>query len=124
MTQSLEDYLEAIYVISLDKKVARVKDVSNKLDVKMPSVISALRELKDLNYLLQERYGYIILTDEGVSKARVILKKHRMLKDFLVRTLGVSDICAEADACRMEHFLTDETLKKIEHFMINTGVLN
>jgi DtxR family Mn-dependent transcriptional regulator len=124
MTQSLEDYLEAIYVISLDKKVARVKDISIKLDVKMPSVINALRELKDLNYLLQERYGYIILTDKGIKMARLILKKHKMLKDFLVRVLGVSEVNAEADACRMEHFLTDETLARIENFMYPVNSLN
>jgi DtxR family transcriptional regulator, Mn-dependent transcriptional regulator len=117
MTQSLEDYLEAIYMISLDRKAVRVKDISEKLAVKNPSVINAVHELKGFGYLEQEHYGYIELTGEGIKQAKVILKKHTMLKSFLIGVLGVSDKSAEADACRMEHFLTDETLKKIESFM-------
>lgn len=117
MTQSLEDYLETIYVISLEKKVARVKDISEKMDVKKPSVINALKELENLAYLNHERYGYIELTDTGINKAESIFKKHNMLKEFLQRVIGVSVKSAETDACRMEHFLTEETLNKIEFFM-------
>ena len=117
MTQSLEDYLEAVYMISLQKRVIRVKDISEKLSVKKPSVVNALKELEHLNYLSHEKYGYIDLTQEGELQAKSILKKHTMLKDFLEKTIGVSEKAAEADACRMEHFLSEETLLKIELFM-------
>ena len=99
MTQSLEDYLEAVYMISLQKRVIRVKDISEKLSVKKPSVVNALKELEHLNYLSHEKYGYIDLTQEGELQAKSILKKHTMLKDFLEKTIGVSEKAAEADAC-------------------------
>jgi DtxR family transcriptional regulator, Mn-dependent transcriptional regulator len=116
MTQSLEDYLEAIYLVTLDRKVARVKDISDRLSVKKPSVINAIRELKSLDYLSQERYGYIEMTGKGLKQAGLIFKKHSMLKEFLMEVIGVSEKTAENDACGMEHILSGETLLKIERF--------
>lgn len=119
MTQSLEDYLETIYLIGLDKKVVRVKDISEKLAVKKPSVIKALRELSTREYIEHERYGYIELTQTGLKEAKIILEKHRMLKSFLINYLGVPETIAEKDACCMEHILSPETLSGIEHAMKN-----
>lgn len=116
MTQSLEDYLETIYLISRDKNFTRVKDISGRLSVKMPSVITAVRELKNLGYLSQEKYGYVEMTDKGRQAAERIFKKHSVLKDFLTRVVGVSDAAAEKDACAMEHILSEETLRKIGKF--------
>ncbi|MEJ5285367.1 MAG: metal-dependent transcriptional regulator [Brevinematales bacterium] len=117
MTQSLEDYLEAIYLLCLDKKVARIKDISEKMSVSKPSVIQAIKELKNADFLVQEPYGYIELTVKGTEKAKEILKKHNILKEFLVRIIGVSLENAEKDACKIEHIISDETFSKIIRFM-------
>ncbi|MCX7821285.1 MAG: metal-dependent transcriptional regulator [Brevinematales bacterium] len=117
MTQSLEDYLEAIYILCLDKKVARIKDISEKLAVSKPSVIQAIKELKNENLLIQEPYGYIELTSSGLEKAKQILKKHNILKKFLEEILGVSTENAEKDACKIEHIISEETFTKIIKFM-------
>ncbi len=117
MTQSLEDYLEAIYLLCLDKKVARIKDISEKMSVSKPSVIQAIKELKNADFLVQEPYGYIELTLKGTEKAKEILKKHNILKEFLVRIIGVSLENAEKDACKIEHIISDETFSKIVRFM-------
>ncbi len=117
MTQSLEDYLEAIYLLCLDKKVARIKDISEKMSVSKPSVIQAIKELKNADFLVQEPYGYIELTVKGTEKAKEILKKHNILKEFLVKIIGVSLENAEKDACKIEHIISDETFSKIIKFM-------
>lgn len=117
MTQSLEDYLEAIYLLCLDKKVARIKDISEKMSVSKPSVIQAIKELKNADFLVQEPYGYIELTVKGTEKAKEILKKHNILKEFLVKIIGVSSENAEKDACKIEHIISDETFSKIIRFM-------
>jgi DtxR family transcriptional regulator, Mn-dependent transcriptional regulator len=117
MTQSLEDYLETIYILIKDKKVARVKEISEHLNVKKPSVINALKELESRKYISHEKYGYIELTDDGRSEAVCIFDKHKMLKKFLIDVIGVSDAIAEKDACAIEHCLNQETLDKIEKFM-------
>jgi len=112
MTQSLEDYLEAVYLLSSEGKPAQVRDVARRLGVKMPSVVKALHELKDLKLVIQEPYSPIELTVKGKRVARLVLNRHTLLRDFLLK-LGVSGANADRDACLMEHILSAETLDKI-----------
>ena len=116
MTKSLEDYLETIYVLIRDNKTARVRDVASMLDVKMPSVIKAVQELKSLGYVEQEPYGDIRLTSSGESAANGILARHNLLTAFLAK-LGVSAENAEKDACLMEHILSAETIDRIRAYV-------
>ncbi len=116
MTQSLEDYLEAIYVlIKTEGKTACVRDVAKLLDVKMPSVVKAIHELKKLELVNQEPYGEIELTAKGRRVAKLVLNRHTLLRNFLMK-LGVSRKIADKDACLMEHILSAETLDKIRTY--------
>jgi len=115
MTQSLEDYIETVYVLVNDKGAASVRDVARMLDVKMPSVVKAIRELKGLDLVTQEPYSTIELTTKGRRVAKSILGRHTLLRSFLMK-LGVSRKAADVDACRMEHILSAETLDKIRTF--------
>lgn len=112
MTQSLEDYLEAIYLLIKDTGSACVRDVARSLGVKMPSVVKALHELKSLELVNQEPYSSIELTKKGERLAKSVLARHELIKSFLV-SLGVNPGTADEDACRMEHILSAETLDKI-----------
>jgi len=117
MTKSIEDCLELIYIIALEKKSIRVKELSIRLKITKPSIVSTLKELKNANLISQEKYGYIELTEDGLIEAKKILNKHNIIKKFLIDTLKVSEDNAEKDACQMEHFLSNETLSKIEEFI-------
>ena len=116
LSQSLEDYLEMVYMLRMDGGVARVKDIAAALSVKMPSVAKAILELKKLGLVTQEPYAGVELTKAGETAAANVLNRHILLKGFLVR-LGVSEAAADKDACSMEHILSAETLSKIEAFM-------
>lgn len=118
MTQSLEDYLEAIYVLISDGKPAQVRDVAKLLDVKMPSVVKAIHELKKTDLVRQEPYGPIELTDKGARLAKHVLARHTLIRSFLIQ-LGVSEKNADKDACLMEHILSAETLDKIRIYTEN-----
>lgn len=111
MTQSLEDYLEAVYMLS-EKGPAQVRDVAKTLGVKMPSVVKAIHELKKLELVTQEPYGPILLTEKGARLAKHVLDRHTLIREFLMK-LGVSMKNADKDACLMEHILSAETLDKI-----------
>lgn len=115
MTQSLEDYIETIYILTQSKSGAYVHDVAEKLNVKMPSVVKAIRELKDLGLVTQEPYEAIELTRKGAHVAKLVLNRHLLLRKFLIK-IGVSEKTADQDACRMEHILSAETLEQIRHF--------
>ena len=115
MTQSLEDYLETIYILVKEGKGACVRDVAMHLDVKMPSVVKAIHELKKLELVTQEPYSSIELTAKGRRVANMVLNRHTLLRSFLIK-LGVSRRIADKDACQMEHILSAETLDKIRDF--------
>ena len=112
MTQSLEDYLEAIYMRIAEGRPAQVRDVARMLSVKMPSVVKAVRELKKLELVTQEPYAAIELTPKGERLARHVLGRHTLIRAFLMK-LGVTRKNADRDACLMEHILSAETLDKI-----------
>ncbi len=112
MTQSLEDYLEAIYILIKDGTGACVRDVAKVLNVKMPSVVKAIHELKKLDLVTQEPYAEIKLTSKGQRVAKLVLNRHTLLRKFLMK-LGVTRKTADKDACLMEHILSAETLDKI-----------
>ena len=120
MTQSLEDYLEAIYMCVLEGRPAQVSDVANLLNVTMPSVVKAIRELKKLGLATQEPYSAIELTAKGTRVAKRVLGRHTLIRSFLVK-LGVSDRNADRDACLMEHILSAETLDKIRNYTEKEG---
>ncbi len=111
MTKSLEDYLEAIHRQIQETGSARVVDVAKTLGVKMPSVNNAVKELTKLGFIEYERYHHIKMTVDGVRRAATIYKRHTMLKSFLL-FIGVSENNAEADACAMEHILSNETVER------------
>lgn len=115
MTQSLEDYIETVYILALEKKSACVRDVAKSLGVKMPSVVKAVHELKKMELVDQEPYGEIQLTAKGKRVARTVLSRHTLLRAFLEK-LGVSKKTADKDACLMEHILSAETIDKIKTF--------
>jgi DtxR family Mn-dependent transcriptional regulator len=112
MTQSLEDYIEAIYLLIADGGQAQVRDVARLLSVKMPSVVKAIHELKKLGLATQKPYANIELTEKGRKAAELVRSRHMLLKSFLMK-LGVGEDTADKDACMMEHILSAETLEKI-----------
>ena len=116
MTKSLEDYIEAIYVLIKNKGAARVRDVAADLHVKMPSLVKAMAELKKLDLVTQEPYGDIELTAKGRKVATGVVTRHTILKAFLLR-LGVSEKVADNDACLMEHILSAQTMDRIRDFL-------
>ncbi len=113
LSGSLEDYLEAIFKTAIEKKIVRVKDITKLLNVKTSSAIKAIKILETNGFLVHEHYGYIDLTEKGLTEGKVIYAKHTTLRFFLTTILGVSDDIAEHDACLIEHCLSEETYVKI-----------
>jgi DtxR family Mn-dependent transcriptional regulator len=117
LSQSLEDYLESIYMISQTQETVRVKDLVKRLKVRSASVIGAVRKLEDKGFVEHEHYGHIELTEMGKAEALKIYEKHRTLTRFLREILGVDDDTAEKDACMIEHYISDITYEKIIDFI-------
>ncbi|MDR1637862.1 MAG: metal-dependent transcriptional regulator [Treponema sp.] len=113
MTQSLEDYLEMVSFLA-DEGEVRITDIAARLGVSKPSVLTALRTLEERGLLEHERYRTVSLTRKGAVQAAEIRDRHSFLTSFLRDVVGVNAEVAEKDACKMEHLLSEETLKKMK----------
>lgn len=113
----MEDYLEAIYHLEQERRIARVRDIAEKLGVTMSSVISALKTLGARGLIQYDPHHYIMLTKQGEERARQIVRKHDILKRFLVSFLQIEEVAAEDNACRIEHHLDPEVIDKLVRFL-------
>ena len=115
--ESGQMYLENILVLQKQNGVVRAVDVANRTGYSKPSVSRALGILKQEGLLnVEEKSGNILLTEEGRVLAEKVLERHHILMRFLTQ-LGVSESTADADACKIEHIITDETLECIRTFL-------
>jgi len=117
LTPVMEDYLEAIYDLSQDKKVIRIRDIAKRMDVKMPTVSSMLRTLSSKGLVHYEKHEYVELTDNGTTVGKNMRHRHDILRQFLTDILKIDFETANEDACKMEHALSDITLECLTDFM-------
>jgi len=117
LSESLEDYLEVILKLEQAQKVARAKDIAEKMNVQRGSVTGALKNLKEKKLINYEPYSFITLTPKGKKLAREITRRHSVLKDFLFNVLQIDTETAEATACRMEHAIDKKTLERLVCFI-------
>ena len=118
LQESGEMYLEAIYVLSKAQTMVRSIDVSEYLGYSKPSVSRAVGLLKTGGYITVENDGGLVLTDSAREIAEKIFERHTLLTRLLVR-MGVSQEVAAADACRLEHAISDESFLAIKEFTKN-----
>ena len=105
-----EDYLEAVLVLQKQKGMVRSVDVARHMDVSKPSVCHAVATLKDGGFLTMDDGFFLHLTNIGREVAEQIYEKHRFFTERLIAA-GVDPETAEADACRIEHVISDESFQ-------------
>lgn len=113
LLESGEMYLETILVLSKTKDLVRAIDIVEYMGFSKPSVSIAMSKLKEGGYILINPDGHISLTSDGLSLAEKIYDRHTTLTDFLVQ-LGVDKDTAAADACKIEHDISDESFEAIK----------
>ena len=103
-----EDYLEAMLMMQKKYGYIRSIDVAEKLGVTKPSVTYATKRLRENGYITMDRDGLIKLTESGMAIAEQMLDRHNTLTGFLM-AIGIDAETAEADACKMEHDISQKT---------------
>jgi DtxR family transcriptional regulator, Mn-dependent transcriptional regulator len=117
LSPRLEDYLEALTVLSKDTQVVRVKELSDYLSVARPTANAAVKALVKYGLVKHQRYSYIVLTDTGKTLGNEILAKHSLLVHFLKDILGIDNDISEKDACEIEHCLSDVSIDRMIRFI-------
>ena len=116
LSSKMEDYLETILILQKETGVARVGEIAKNLNVKSPSVNSAIKSLTEDGLVIHEKYGYVRLTKEGDRKASEVKSKHDILFRFLTEFLMLEPEKAGKEACCIEHAISNETFRRLTKF--------
>ncbi|MDO5156278.1 MAG: metal-dependent transcriptional regulator [Eubacteriales bacterium] len=112
-TESVEDYLETILILSKSLEYVRSIDIASALGYKKSSVSVAMKNLRERNFIVVDDHGYISLTKSGLDLATTVYERHEWFTKWLI-SLGVDEITASEDACKMEHSLSKESFEAIK----------
>lgn len=116
LQESGEMYLETIYVLSLTSSAVRSIDVAEYMGFSKPSVSRAIGLLKSEGLVKIDKDGYLKLTEAGTILSKRIYERHTVLSKLFLQ-LGVEEKIASEDACRIEHYISDETFSAIKKHM-------
>ncbi len=117
LSASLEDYLEVIFHLVAEKPAARARDIAKRLKVGRSSVTGALHALAEKKLVNYSPYEVITLTRKGEAAAREVVRRHEVLRDFLVNLLSIDGRVADKAACQMEHVITPSILERLIQFV-------
>lgn len=113
LKESGEMYLESIYLLIKKNSNVRSVDVATFLGYSKPSVSRAVGVLKSAGLIFVTEEGYIRLTDNGQKVAEQMYERHTLLTELFIR-LGVPEEIASADACKIEHVISDTTFQALK----------
>ena len=112
-TASGEDYLEAILVLQKKMGMVRSIDLARHMGFSKPSISHAVGVLKNGGFLTMDKDHFLHLTDVGREVAEKIFERHCFFTEQLIAA-GVDPKTAEADACRIEHIISDESFSRLK----------
>lgn len=115
--ESGENYLETILILKNKKGSVRSIDVANELDYTKASISRAMSILKRAGLITMEDSGCIHLTESGHQRANQIYERHRLIAEYLRKALQIEADTASADACRIEHVISQESFDRIKEWV-------
>ena len=113
LTSSLENYLKAVFTLQQAYKRVRCSDIAERMDVTLPSVSRAVKELEKMGHVSRDEDGSVTLTPSGERIAAEIYERHRFFTRRLIAA-GVDPETAAKEACNMEHGLSEESFQKLK----------
>lgn len=122
LTQSVEDYLKAIYRLSPEGRPASTSDIAHLLELSAPSVTGMVKRLSEQGLLEHVPYRGVQLTDEGRRAALRMVRRHRLIEAYLVEFLGYSWDTVHAEAERLEHAVSDTMVERMASALGNPAV--
>ena len=108
-----EDYLEAVLILQKKQGMVRSVDLARHMGFSKPSISHAVGVLKNGGFLTVDDDGFLHLTVIGREIAEKIYERHLFFMEQLIAA-GVDPKTAEADACRIEHIISDESFDRLK----------
>ena len=116
-TSTEENYLKALYHLCNEDKKVTVNDLSKFLDLKMPSINNMMKKFHDKNWVFQESYKPMIVTEKGMKQAALIVRKHRLTEMFLVEKMNFGWENVHEIAEQLEHLQSEIFFEKMDEIL-------
>lgn len=117
--EAAENYLETIYILSKKLDKVRSIDIVNDLNYSKPTISVMMKQFRENGFINMDRGGYITLTEKGLKIAKKMYERHEVIASIFM-ALGVNEVTAYEDACKIEHDLSEETFQRFkEHYLNN-----
>ncbi len=113
--KSSEDYLECILLLSRESEYVHRVDVARRVGVSQPAVQKAVKILQSAGYIECDGM-HIYLTKSGEQYATDVYERHCVIRTFLTLH-GVNEIDANADACELEHSVSEATFNMMKNYV-------
>ncbi len=117
LSHSVAHYLMAINRLREDQGYARATDVANMLSISRGAASLALSQLREKGLVEEDTKRFLSLTHEGDTLAHKVEHNFVLLTRFFEDVLGVSPEFARADACKMEHLLSEQSSRALVQFL-------
>ncbi|CAB1248155.1 metal-dependent transcriptional regulator [Clostridium sp. MT-14] len=115
LTASMEDYLEMTYRLAYKEGFTRIHELAKALNVQPPSATKMIQKLAELKFIKYEKYGIIILTEEGKNMGQYLLNRHNIVESFL-KVIGISENVLEQTE-KVEHTINNQTIMHLKDFI-------
>ena len=116
LTSSMENYLKAVFTLRQARKRVRCIDIAERMNVTLPSVSRAVKELEKMGHVSRDEDGSVTLTPSGERIAAEIYERHRFFTQRLIAA-GVDPETAAKEACHMEHGVSENSFEKLKQSM-------
>ncbi len=119
LSQSIEDYLKAIYILNTEGDGATTKNIANNLEVSSASVTNMIKKLDQSGLVEYTSYKGVVLTEAGKKIALEILRHHRLLELYLKEVMGYSWADVHDEAEKLEHHISEQFEDRIAEILKN-----
>ena len=107
----IDDALEQLWLLHEENKLDRVHAMQGPL--MKEEMISHLRSIR----MIQTENGSISFTSTGETRARDIIRRHRLGECLFAQTFGLSTREASDEACQLEHIISQDVAERICSFL-------
>lgn len=117
VSRSIEDYLKTLHNLSKNGEPVSTTEIAEHFKIAPASVTEMLKKLAQKGYVKYSPYHGAQLTNRGLQVADKVTRKHRLLERFLADKLRMKKDEVHAQACEMEHALSDEAEEALCRFL-------
>jgi len=117
ITNAIQDYVKAIYKLSVNDENVTTNSIADRLHVSQASVTGMIKKLHEIKLIRHKPYQGVELTEGGKKVALEIIRHHRLIELYLAEAMGYSWDQVHEEAEKLEHVISEQFEEKMAQFL-------